>query len=158
VKQTTFWVSAAALLGGVCGVSLFLPQFRIQVWDTGQSGYLYFWGGQAKLQATVSGWVYAIAAVWAIAGVASLIGAAWLVKKGQRAAVAWLNWAAFFLAMQLTFLLIAAEEVLTDLRVAGLHADSFAQVGSWAPFIVFLILLFLPGRLKKALFTPPKPA
>ncbi|MCL6505670.1 MAG: hypothetical protein K6T59_01455, partial [Bryobacteraceae bacterium] len=99
VKRTTFWVGTIALLGGVWGVSLCLPQFRIQVWDTGQSGYLYFWGGQEKFQATVSAWVYAIAAAWAMAGVASLIRAAWLLKKGQRAAVAWLNWAAFFLAM-----------------------------------------------------------
>ncbi|GIV24465.1 MAG: hypothetical protein KatS3mg026_0157 [Bacteroidia bacterium] len=158
MKRATFWAAAVALLGSLCALSLFLPQFRIQVWDTSQSGYLYFWGGHEKFRATVSGWVYGIAALWAIAGVGGLMRAAWLLKKGQRAAIAWLNWAAFFLAMQLTFLLVAAEEVLTDLRVASLHADSFAQVGSWTPFVVFLALLFLPGRVKKALFSTPKSA
>lgn len=158
MKRATFWTATVALLGGTCVGSLFLPQFRIQVWDTGQSGYLYLWGGHAKFQATVSDWVYGIAALWAIAGIGGLIRAAWLLRKGQRAAIAWLNWAAFFLAMQLTFLLVAAEEVLTDLRVAELHADSFAQGGSWGPFVVFLVLLFLPGLIKRALFTPPKSA
>lgn len=141
-----------AILAGACAVALFLPQFRVQVSDTGQQAQLYLWGGHQRLQTTVAASVYLLAAFWGLAAGAALGWAAYLLKQGKRPAIAWMNWAALFIALELIFLLVAAEEVLTDLRVKGLHADSLAQIGSWISFVVLIVLLFLPGRAKKALF------
>lgn len=142
------------VLGGLCGVALFLPQFRIQIWDNAQVEHLYLWGGHQRVQATVASSIYVIAALWGVAAVAALIWAGNRLRRQERQAIAWMNWAAFFIAMELSFLLVAAEEVLTDLRVAALHADSLASFGSWTSFIVLFLLLFLPGRIKKILFSP----
>ncbi|MCX7979535.1 MAG: hypothetical protein N3A68_00630 [Bacteroidia bacterium] len=152
MKKAKLWAYSVFLCAALSGIAFLLPQFRIVLWDTGQEGWLFFWGGHACVGATVPAVVYGIAAVWGLLGVGALFWAGRQVLRLERKAIAWLNWAAFFLVMELIFLLGAAEEVLTDLRVQNLHADSFAQVGSWLTFIVLFVLLFLPGRVKKALF------
>ncbi len=152
MKKAKLWAYSVFLCAALGGIAFFLPQFRVVVWDTGQEGWLFFWGGHARMGATVPGILYGIAAVWGLLGVGALFWAGRSILLVQRKAIAWMNWAAFFLAMELIFLLVAAEEVLTDLRVQNLHADSFAQGGSWLTFIVLFVLLFLPGRVKKALF------
>ncbi|MCX8112248.1 MAG: hypothetical protein N3E49_03500 [Bacteroidia bacterium] len=152
MKKSRFWGQVCFVLAGVSASALFCPQFRIHIWDDGRSANLYLWGGHVALQATVSVAVYVIAAVWGLAGVGGLFLAGKKLYQHNRAAIAWMNWAAFFVAMELVFLLVAAEEVLTDLRVRLLHADSYASVGSWISFCILLILLFLPSRVKKQVF------
>ncbi|MCX7605827.1 MAG: hypothetical protein N2170_01005 [Bacteroidia bacterium] len=146
------WSYLSFFLSGVAFVALFLPLFRVVVWDTGKQGYLFLWGGHGEFGASVPAVLYGIAGGWGLAGVVSLVYAGELLRRQSRSAIAWMNWAAFFLAMELIFLLVIAEEILTDLRVQELHADSFAQVGSWLGFLVLIGLLFLPGRARKALF------
>ncbi|MCS6894680.1 MAG: hypothetical protein NZZ60_00840 [Bacteroidia bacterium] len=152
MKNPRLWAWLTYTLGGICGIALVLPQFRIYIWDSGQIGYLYLWGGAQKVNATVSGSIYLIAAIWGLAAVGALLWAGNKLRHKERQAIAWMNWAAFFIAMELSFLLVAAEEVLTDLRVEALHADSFASLGSWMSFVVLFSLLFLPGRAKRLLF------
>lgn len=152
MKSARLWASITAGLAALSLIALLSPQFRIVVWDTGQKKLLYLWGGHTALQATVSPLVYLIAALWGLAGVSSLGIAAYRLHQSHRSAVAWMNWAAFFIAMHLIFLLVAAEEVLTDLRMAALHADSFAHIGSATNFAILFLLLFLPSRIKKWLF------
>jgi len=156
VKNPRLWEKTNYILGGLCLLALFLPQFQVRIWDTGHIEHLYMWGGHDKVGATVSGLLYGIAIFWGIAAAVGLFLAGRRLRTLSRSAIAWMNWAAFFLAVELIFILSAAEEVLTDLRVAQLHADSFASFGSWISFIVFFLLLFLPSRIKNALFREPK--
>lgn len=151
MRPVTLWAYVSFAFAGLTLVALVLPQFQIMVWESGHRSLLFLWGGHQAVGATVPLSVYAIAAVWGLAAVAALIRAGWLLRAGQRSAIAWMNWAAFFLAMELIFLLSAAEEVLTDLRVQELQADSLAQIGSWISFGVLVVLLFVPGRAKKSL-------
>ncbi|MCS6790084.1 MAG: hypothetical protein NZ580_03800 [Bacteroidia bacterium] len=151
MQKEKIWGYLTLSLAVLAFIALFLPQFRITIQEGGDA-LIYFWGGHAKVGATVPASLYLIALGWAILGVAALGWAVFLVRRKDRRTIAWLNWAAFFIAMQLVFLLTAAEEILTDLRVQELHADSLAQAGSWIAFGVMVILLFLPGRVKKSLF------
>ncbi|MEN2992602.1 MAG: hypothetical protein ABDH91_03510 [Bacteroidia bacterium] len=153
MAKLRFWSVLVGILGGIVGLALFLPQFRIVIWDTQRTGLLYIWGGHSQLGATVHWAIYLIAALWGLAGLAALGQSARLIAQKNLRSIALLNWSAFFIAMELVFLLVAAEEVLTDLRVQELHADSYASLGSWCSFIVLIGLLFLPSRLKKALAT-----
>lgn len=153
VKNPRFWGKACYLLAGLTVAALLLPQFRIQVWDDGRSAYLYSWGGHTSLNTTVSTSLYVIGVLWGLAAAGGLFIAGRQLHHTDRRAIAWMNWSAFFIAMELIFLLTIAEEVLNDLRVALLHADSFASFGSWTSFIVFFILLFLPSRVKKMVFS-----
>lgn len=153
MRSAAFWAYTSFVLAGLVLLALLLPQFQVVLWDTGQRSLLFIWGGHQKVGATVPFSLYAIAAAWGIAAAGALFLAGRLLRGHRRSAIAWMNWAAFFLAMELIFLLSAAEEVLTDLRVEAYHADSFAQVGSWVSFAVLVALLFIPGRAKKSL--PP---
>lgn len=152
MKNPRLWGKVLYGLAGVCALALIMPQFRLQIWENSQQTYLYMWGGHAKVHASVAGSIYLIAALWGVAAVAGLFLAGRKLHQHSSTAIAWMNWAAFFIAMELIFLLTAAEEVLTDLRVMQLQADSFASWGSWTSFTVLFILLFLPSRIKKWCF------
>lgn len=144
------WVVVAIALLGV--LALILPQFHVIVWESGQEGKIYLWGGHAAFGASVSGLAYGLALMWGLLGVVFLWLAYFRLKKADRRAIASLNWGAFFIAVELAFLLGIAEEVLSDLRVQGLHADSYASWGG-AIFLGLLIgLLFVPGWVKRAYF------
>lgn len=156
MRNPRFWSTVSYLLAGLTLLALLLPQFRVLIWDNGRSGYLYVWGGHTGLGTSVAGSLYVLAILWGVAGAGGLFLAARRLRETNRSAIAWMNWSAFFIAMELIFLLTIAEEVLTDLRVALLHADSYASFGSWMSFVVFFILLFLPARIKKLIFQPEK--
>ncbi len=151
MRPVNLWAYVSFAFAGLALVALALPQFQIVVWESGQRNLLFLWGGHQRVGATVPFSVYAIAAGWGLAGVGALFLAGRRLRAQNRSAINWLNWAAFFLGMELVFLLVAAEEILTDLRVQTLHADSFAQVGSWISFGVLVALLFIPSRVKKSL-------
>ncbi|MCS7297598.1 MAG: hypothetical protein RMK19_00040 [Bacteroidia bacterium] len=154
MKNPKLWAFIVFFLGILTFIAFFLPQFQIVIWESGEKSLIYAWGGHSKVGATVSPLLYVIANLWGGGAVLSLMWAGYKLREPHRSAVAWMNWAAFFLAMELIFLLVVAEEVLTDLRILLLHADSLAASGSWLSFIVLILLLFLPGRVKKSLFRP----
>ena len=151
MRSVTLWAYVSFAFAGLALVALALPQFQIVVWESGQRSLLFLWGGHQRVGATVPSSIYATAAGWGLAGVGALFLAGRRLKAQNRSAIAWLNWAAFFLGMELIFLLVAAEETLTDLRVQALRADSFAQVGSWISFGILVALLFIPSRVKRSL-------
>ncbi|MDW8135093.1 MAG: hypothetical protein RMJ66_08530 [Bacteroidia bacterium] len=156
MKSEKLWIYLTYACGALSFIALFLPQFEIVVWEKQVKGFLFLWGGHKNFYTDVSLLVYLVAAMWGIGAAGALLWAGVLLRRRLRTAIAWMNWAAFFVAMELIFLLVAAEEVLTDLRVQSLQADSFARWGSWLSFAVLFILLFLPGRTKKALFPSPR--
>jgi hypothetical protein len=139
-------------------LSLISPQFRVVVWEAGGGGFIYLWGGHSKLGSDVSGVAYGLAALMgAIAALLMVRGFRDLSRENPRA-IALFNWAALFIAIELVFLLGIAEEVLTDLRVQHLHADSYASWGGGMSEFLLIALLFVPGWVKKAYFRRAEPS
>lgn len=106
----------------------------------------------------VSGIAYTLAAL--MGGIAALlmIGGFRDLQSDNPRAIARFNWAALFIAIELVFLLGIAEEVLTDLRMQRLYADSYASWGGGVAEFLFFALLFVPGWVKKAYFPSTEPA
>jgi hypothetical protein len=139
-------------------LSLISPQFRVVDWETCGGGFSYLWGGLSKMGSDVSGIAYGLAALMgAIAALLMVRGFRGLSRENPRA-IAFFNWAALFIAIELVFLLGIAEEVLTDLRVQHLHADSYASWGGGTAEFLLIALLFVPGWVKKAYFRRPEPS
>ncbi len=145
-------MAIAALAISVLG----LPQLHIVVWETRQAQNIYFWGGHTALQASVSVVAYLLAVTWALVAAGFLGLAYYRLLRSDRRAIAGLNWGAFFIAVELAFLLGIGEEILSDLRGQGFHADSYASWGGGISLGLLIALLFVPGWVKRAYFSPKK--
>jgi len=142
------------LLAGLSVVAPLSPQHRIVVWETGQQKLLYLWGGHGALGATVSGLAYFLGALMGVVAAFLMIWGYLHLSRENPVAIALFNWAALCIAIELIFLLGVAEEVLTDLRAQNLHADSYASWGGGISEFLLIALLFVPGWVKKAYFSP----
>jgi hypothetical protein len=152
VLKKRLWRGVMGLLTILALLSLLLPQVRIVVWEGEQQRLLYLWGGHGALGSDVSGVAYILAALMGIIAALLMIGGFRDLQKENPRAIARFNWAALFLAIELVFLLGIAEEVLTDLRVQHLYADSYASWGGGIAEFLLFALLFVPGWVKKAYF------
>ncbi len=152
-----FWKYAVGVLVGLSFLALVLPQFRVVFGETEQVGYIYIWGKSATIQADVSATAYIIAAIMGVVAAALMGGGYRYLLRGERKAIGLMNWAAFFIAVELAFLLGISEEVLSDLRAYGVYADSYASWGGGiSEFLLFVLLFFMEG-MKKAYFKVPSP-
>ncbi len=151
------WKGFMGLLTVLAFLSLLLPQVRIVVWESSQERLLYLWGGHGALGSDVSGIAYTLAALTGMIAALLMMGGFRDLQKENPRAIARFNWAALFLAIELVFLLGIAEEVLTDLRVQRLHADSYASWGGGIAEFLLFTLLFVPGWVKKTYFPSVEP-